>query len=198
MDEDAEQFRLMEKRIKNYAKEVLLKKSNVSKRQRLKLTTDRKEHENNFKWSEVLDFTQSVTEQDALDVPFARKNSLNEVYYNHVLHNMSHVVEGLYVVQNALSAEQQLYWAKKSVREYSKAEHNNLTNLQAIKASTLPKDAKADVGSTPEETLDVHNIWEMSKCEPVPFQTFARLRWSCLGYHYGIVHYFNLQPCMCL
>lgn len=89
---------------------------------------------------------------------------------------------GFYILKNALCVSQQLQWAKTAVEDYSHAEHTNLTNLAKQKlqeeACSLEKKKIAEVSL--EE-----DVWKKSIVENNNFQSFKKLRWSCLGYHYG-------------
>jgi hypothetical protein len=194
----------MEKRIKNYCRSVAAVQSNMSKRQRLKAELGRKSDETQFSWEEVVDVLSpsctlaSVSCGD--DIHFLSKgsSSCSESSSPIKLYDLSAISPGLYLVSQALSVEEQLHWASKAVEEYSKAEHNNLNNLNSLygtpKETTTGDNAdeaaeapssSSGVKSTAAAVPSVDDLWEKSSLEKPPFQTFAKLRWSCLGYHYG-------------
>ena len=104
------------------------------------------------------------------------------------------------MVSNALSVEEQIHWASKAVEEYSTAEHNNLNNLSSLyeaSSSVADETNSADsqatgTGKEPSAVPSVVDLWKDSVSEEVPFQLFSKLRWSCLGYHYGMfIAYFS-------
>lgn len=194
-------FRLMEKRIKNYGRDVAANLSKQSKRQRLKASAGRTEHENNFHWSEVFDVQSSrpaLTEKDTLcSISSSSTGAVSNMcdIAGYTAYDLTHISPGLFVVSRALSVEQQIYWATKAVEEYSTVEHNNLNNLQSLYGadSTVTNNDSTSEGQQHSEhksksAADIPNVedlWVTSRQESVPFETFARLRWSCLGYHYG-------------
>lgn len=209
----SDEFRLMEKRIKNYGRDVMANLSKQSKRQKLKASACRNEHENNFHWNEVLDVRSNqelrATSAKCGSSTSTGLSSMSDVE-GYEAYDLSHISPGLFVVSQALSVVQQVYWAKVAVEEYSKVEHNNLNNLQSLygvdgavadetakdnadsKGSTTPvtcsetKEQPSDrVGKTCTDIPSVEDLWNTSREESVPFQTFSKLRWSCLGYHYG-------------
>ena len=184
-----DEFKVMEKKIKNYARDVISVQKGTSKRQRDKQSKNRPEVDNSFDWKEVIDVYTSADGTPAVSI-----------------HNLSSIVQGLYVIANALSVEQQIYWAIKALEEYSAVEHNNLTNLQALKSAERSQEAstsadsasasstasKYDMGDEVEVVADIpsnlSDLWRESSTESIPFSSFAKLRWSCLGYHYGKPH----------
>ena len=89
-----------------------------------------------------------------------------------------------YIVKNALCAHQQLVWGRKAVEEYSKAEHTNLTNLAKQQYEEMSNETKA---STSLEDMIENDLWNKSASENNKFHSLKKLRWSCLGYHYGKV-----------
>ena len=194
-----DEFRLMEKRIKNYGRNVLANQSNKSKRQKLKMNAGRDESETNFAWSEVLDVCNtSRFHKEERNHRFVDEKNMSEVSNSCSVFDLSSVCPGLYIVSQALSIEQQIYWATKAVEEYSTVEHNNLNNLHSIydikstdeklETETEPKDSVK--GSIPD-IPSVEDLWTNSTEEDVPFESFSKLRWSCLGYHYGKLVLFN-------
>lgn len=90
--------------------------------------------------------------------------------------------DGFYIVKNALCPQQQLLWAKKAVEDYSRAEHTNLTNLARQKYEEMSEESKNSVSI---DDLYESDLWGKSSTENNNFQSFKKLRWSCLGYHYG-------------
>jgi hypothetical protein len=206
-----DRFRLMEKRIKNYCRDVAAVQSNTSKRQRLKAEQGRKPDEIHFSWDEVVDVLSPACPFTCIDCrndihallgsssPCSRNSSTPIKLYD-----LSSISPGLYVVSQALSVDEQLHWASKAVEEYSKAEHNNLSNLNSLYGA--PKDSATNDQGMPSTEVpssssgvkpnvtsvhSVEDLWEKSSVEERPFQTFAKLRWSCLGYHYGTYSFYK-------
>lgn len=189
-----DQFRSMEKRIKRFCKDLTADHSKLSKRQKLKL--EQQCPPSDFTWEEVI---------DVLNLSDAQRNSLKTNYQPASIigctaaHDLSSISRGLFLLSQALTPEQQLFWAAKAVEEYSTAEHNNITNLSSLYGqnnnlsednSTLNENGGDNSCTNKEESnsqniSSVENLWSDSRSEKEPFQTFAKLRWSCLGYHYG-------------
>ena len=203
MDLPRDEFRLMEKRIKNYGRSVQANQSNKSKRQKMKMNAGRDESETNFSWNEVLDVCDTTLPYLEHVIPLVsaegelvsgdRTGRLDwSNVKNYRVFDLSSVSPGLFLVSGALSIEQQLYWATKAVEEYSTVEHNNLNNLHSIYESQTaePNEATSSESSSSNKASvkdipNVEDLWVNSVKEDVPFETFSKLRWSCLGYHYG-------------
>jgi len=194
----------MEKRIKNYGRSVLANQSNKSKRHKMKMNTGRDESETNFAWSEVLDVCNTslpCVEHVSPSVAGYEPDSVNwSEVSNYKVFDLSSISPGLFLICGALSIEQQLYWATKAVEEYSTVEHNNLNNLHSIYESqsnsdTTEKTSSVENGNnaTVKDIPTVEELWVNSVKEAVPFETFSKLRWSCLGYHYG-----EYLECVCV
>ena len=189
-------FRLTEKRVKNYARSVAAVKTNMSKRQRLKAEQGRSAEESNFNWNEVIDVSCiSCSSKNPYPVNAGSSSSGGGKLFD-----LSFVSPGLFLVSNALSVEEQIHWASKAVEEYSTAEHNNLNNLSSLyeaSSSAADESNSADsqatgTGKEPSAVPSVVDLWKDSVSEEVPFQLFSKLRWSCLGYHYGMfIVYFS-------
>jgi DNA alkylation damage repair protein AlkB len=81
-----------------------------------------------------------------------------------------------------LSSNSQLYWAKIALEKYSTEEHNNLSNLEKINATESKECNEKNLNS--EDILPPKHIWFDSIKLNDNFQSFNKLRWSCLGYHY--------------
>lgn len=97
---------------------------------------------------------------------------------------ISHSEPGLYLLSQALCPDQQLFWATRALEVYSTVEHTNLTNLSKLYEANDPS-----VGQKSSELKEIekelNNLWEKSIEENNNFNSFNKLRWSCLGYHYG-------------
>lgn len=112
-----------------------------------------------------------------------------------IFHNVSNTTkvyrindapDGLFLLKNVLSSNSQLYWAKIALEKYSTEEHNNLSNLEKINA-TESKECNDKItikNLNSEDTLPPKHIWFDSIKLNDNFQSFNKLRWSCLGYHY--------------
>jgi hypothetical protein len=102
---------------------------------------------------------------------------------------------GLFIFKNALCSEQQFFWAKKALEDYSTVEHTNLTNLSKLQSAGDPEVGPKTVEMQNIEP-DLNNLWQRSLAEKDNFASFNKLRWSCLGYHYGelfsLVYYYLL------
>lgn len=85
---------------------------------------------------------------------------------------------GLFIVRNALCKDQQHKWAKVALEDYSREDHTNLSNLSKLSETDAEAFGNYKVG-------DFDDIWRKSCADNDGFQRFRRLRWSCLGYHYG-------------
>ncbi len=195
MDVTRDEFRLMEKRIKNYGRDVLASQSSKSKRQKRKMNAGKAANETDFNWSEVVDVHDeknnfllvagrdetNVSKDDVIVDYWPTVNSSNCKVYD-----LSSVSPGLFIVSGALTVEQQIYWASKAVEEYSTVEHNNLNNLQSIYGNTEREETTSTNIAPTKEIPSVEDLWINSVKEETPFETFSKLRWSCLGYHYGM------------
>eukprot|EP00466_Bigelowiella_natans_P003626 jgi/Bigna1/73330/fgenesh1_pg.23_\ len=73
-------------------------------------------------------------------------------------------VEGLYIIKNALSLQEQLFWAKRAIKEFSNCAHTNLSNLH---------------GTQPDHWANAVECNDVGKDSE-----FYKLRWASLGYHY--------------
>ena len=87
--------------------------------------------------------------------------------------------EGFYIIPNALSEASQLHWARRAVCDYSTAEHTNLTNLEKLKTAE-----HIDPPSHVPSSSSALSLWETAVQEKNDYQSFFKLRWSSLGYHY--------------
>jgi hypothetical protein len=186
---DTDQFRIMEKRIKRFCKELVTDRSKLSKRQRQKLDEGRPAAERAFSWDEVVDVTCPSSSSR-----FRLASDSQQLAHPKTVLNLSLISPGLYLISQALDSHEQLHWAAKAVEEYSTVEHNNLTNLSSLYGmNSQPSDEVKEAGgeshgapSRRSAILDVATLWQGTAHEVVPFQTFSKLRWSCLGYHYGM------------
>jgi hypothetical protein len=139
-----------------------------------------------FDWSEVIDIRAMQTIGVLVGVEkCASSDSGAEVY------RLLGRPEGFYVVINALTPDEQLHWSCKTVTEYSKAEHTNLTNLARIYEEEQLNAAKAmNVAFTSPEAHpnELSGLWDASCAQNNHFESFKKLRWACVGYHYSKPH----------
>jgi hypothetical protein len=98
------------------------------------------------------------------------------------IYKLSASCDGFYIIKNALCPHQQLFWTRKAVEDYSRAEHTNLSNLARQKYEEISDESKASL--TLNDMVE-SDLWQKSISEHNNFQSFKKLRWSCLGYHYG-------------
>lgn len=219
MDIDSNNFKRMERGIKNYMKRatILSHHNNISP---VKLSMSRKmlkrqlnqyaipivdNDDSDFSWDKhVVDVVNDDVNRyhpiiDHSNSYVHHKGRLTSdidpcVPVNYKVYDLSFVVQGLYLVSNALSASLQIYWAKKALEEYSTVEHTNLSNLTTLQSLKHNDSDSHDIVCTkgdvteqqyPLGSNDCSDLWESSKNDSTPYQSFSRLRWSCLGYHYG-------------
>lgn len=187
-------FRQVEKDIKCYVKCVSSKsKENLSKKQSKEL--DVQFDECKFDWEKVIDVRTFPTDDYrvhkaeilcSIDMPFLSPDK--------IIYNLSEAASGLYIISNALSPKAQLEWAKRAVEDFSKSDHTNITNLNNLMYANSDSVVTDNTESYIEDVADLQinnaegttsSLWEISCVEAVPFQSFSKLRWSCLGYHYG-------------
>jgi len=177
-----------------------------TKKQRLwKESLEQKSKDPPFDWSEVVDSRKIGTNDEGSRLKW--KSSLPKCLSPHTheccgslpqLYELQGNPPGLFVISNALCAVAQLYWAKKALVEYSKVEHNNLSNLAKLYAEDHDEpepsiNANDNSNSTQSNTTEsaedyshvTNNLWEEAIAENNDFASFKKLRWSCLGYHYG-------------
>jgi len=152
-------------------------------------------NETDFNWSEVVDVhneksnyleavVQDETNVSKDDVKVDDWSAVNKSSCK--VYDLSSISPGLFLVSGALTVEQQIYWASKAVEEYSTVEHNNLNNLQSIYGNTETDETTSTHVAPTKEIPSVEDLWINSVYEETPFETFSKLRWSCLGYHYGM------------
>ena len=184
----------MEKRVKNYGREVLSNQSSKSKRQKLKMNAGKAANETDFHWNEVVDVCNvrysclQVVSHNETDVSLGdKKMDWSATNSNCKVYDLSSTSPGLFLVSGALTIEQQIYWASKAVEEYSTVEHNNLNNLQSIYGTTETDETTSSKVTPAKDIPNVEDLWINSVDEDIPFETFSKLRWSCLGYHYGTI-----------
>jgi hypothetical protein len=185
-------FKKKERSVKQFMK--ICAEDPHTKKQRLwKEANDQKPKEPPFEWSEVLDVRKIGRNDTGTRVKWRKtlqrccsphehdcRGTLPELY------ELEGNPPGLFMISNALCAVAQLYWAKKALVEYSRVEHTNLSNLAKLYADEndekQPSFASAEVKLSEEGTND---LWQEAIAENKDFSCFKRLRWSCLGYHYG-------------
>lgn len=92
------------------------------------------------------------------------------------VYHVEHYPAGLYIISRALCKAEQYQWSKIALEQYTKEEHTNLSNLANLNPEEISQaDAKENF----------QHIWEQSCQDQDSFLRFRKLRWSCLGYHYG-------------
>jgi hypothetical protein len=173
-----DEFRNVEKQIRQYGK-CLKEYKNLSNYKSNCLVEL-------FDWNNsVIDVrqpTENVVQVVATEIESLDKQLLNK---NLKIYSINTLPEGFYVITNALSRSSQLYWARKALVEYSKAEHTNLTNLE--KLSNSYNSGSAALKEEKEIPLNQDTMGKFSDSlhDANQFKSFFKLRWSCLGYHYG-------------
>jgi hypothetical protein len=216
---ESNKFKRMERGIKNYIKRatILSHKKNISpvtlsvvsrkmlKRQLNQYAIPISDDDSDFDWDKhvvdvvndkinryhpIVDHTNSYVHHNCR-LPSDMDPC---VPVNYKVYDLSFVVEGLYLVSNALSASLQIYWAKKALEEYSTVEHTNLSNLTTLQSKKHDDNDSHNVSCIDSDVIeqqhplgssDWSDLWDSSKYDSTPYQSFSRLRWSCLGYHYG-------------
>lgn len=158
-------FRLREKQIKNQ-----FKRENYDKTTQIDITDVRNPTQAE-KYEEISTLATTTDDSDFHNVSNATK-----------VYRIKGAPDGLYLLQNALNSNSQLYWAKVALEKYSIEEHNNLSNLDRINAIEC-KDCNNEI-IIREDTVSPKHIWFDSIKLNDNFQSFNKLRWSCLGYHY--------------
>ena len=216
---ESNNFKRMERSIKNYIKRatILSHKNNISpvtlsvvsrkmlKRQLNQYAIPISDDESDFDWDKhvvdvvndkinryhpIIDHSNSYVHHNY------RLTSYMDpcVPVNYKVYDLSFVVEGLYLVSNALSASLQIFWAKKALEEYSTVEHTNLSNLTTLNSKKHDDSDSHNIDCIDSDVIeqqhplgsnDWSDLWDSSKNDSTPYQSFSRLRWSCLGYHYG-------------
>lgn len=197
IDKENDQFRITEKKIKKYIKKQLIKNQYQSKRQKRRNESEQMnsfdEKYGSFDWYNVVDIREIKNDNSRYTFTLIQSITNSKLSNSSTVYYVNNTPNGLYFIENALSIDQQLHWSKKALEEYSKAEHTNLTNLYKINNSNSNSKQQTDEMTIDNhekcvDGLDLHtieNLWQISKDEPNRFQSFSKLRWSCLGYHYG-------------
>lgn len=182
-------FRYKERSIRRYFKRINEEIECKNKKKKLWKNPKEEEDDNepiNFDWAEVVDIRNPNHSCDKLTLLFESPQCLS--YRPHKCTcNGSKVFlfndspGGFYFIQDALCPAEQLYWAKIAIENYSNAEHTNLSNLSKINKQSSDEKKGKEL-----ESFEEINLWEQSQKENNNFLNFKKLRWSCLGYHYGI------------
>jgi hypothetical protein len=189
-------FRRKEREIKAFIKSKQVEHDKVSHKQKTGWNESKKTDGSlsSFCWNDVVDVRSSSSSSPLQFIRSVPSSSSSSVCCCAKVHSCSvsselyelqnENIQGLYLIKNALCPNQQLYWSKIALESYSTAEHTNLTNLSKLQDSGDPEvgPKSSDLAEIEE---DLHNLWERSKKENNNFQCFNKLRWSCLGYHYG-------------
>lgn len=151
-----------------------------------------------YDWDEVVDVrTSSLARARSVDLPLVRCTSRSRQLS---VYEIEGTPDGLYVIPNALTVEEQLMWTKTAVETYSRVEHTNLLNLKRLKAEdadVYPKQVTEEqkkilagifARSIREAELDEadpdRDLWHISVAEKNGLLSFQKLRWASLGYHY--------------
>jgi hypothetical protein len=153
-----------------------------------------------FDWSTVLDIQQDHSFFHSLNVENRSTNSNCSDIYTNVnpnakVYQIDDTPSGFYFVSQALSVESQIYWVNQALQVYSKAEHNNISNLH--KQSQFEKNVDGNVKANGQQPAlesegisnsyrEENELWEKFRVNENGMQNFFKLRWSCLGYHYGM------------
>ncbi len=184
-------FKTTEKNIRQFCKGITTTMSGKYSRKR---SLENIKHDaDHFQWSEVVDprgdnpllLTVNAV-HPCMDEETS--NTHNGIYVNTKLVQIAGLPNGLFVLVNALSPQSQFYWAEKALAEYSEAEHTNLTNLSTLQQQEQSKDSTASLVSQPHTTANdnaLEGMWSKALHSNDGFKSFFKLRWSCLGYHYG-------------
>lgn len=137
--------------------------------------------ENSFSWSDVVDPLSSSSRLRYIrSIPgclCTEPHRCTSSAQGTKVFELEGYPSGLYVFMNAICSEGQLIWARRALEVYSTAEHTNLSNL-----SKLQENGDKDMRDANETT---NQLWENSIRAKDNFASFNKLRWSCLGYHYG-------------
>jgi hypothetical protein len=99
------------------------------------------------------------------------------------IYELENYPSGLFFISRALCDNAQILWAQRALEVYSTVEHTNLSNLQ--KQEMNCNTADDGVTEKKESVEDYTDLWARSIREKDNFAGFKKLRWSCLGYHYG-------------
>lgn len=177
-----DKFRAMDRKIKQFVKGTQLASEKSKKRSWAEHSGD--SSESLFCWSEVIDpLSSSCASRLRLlgrlpgccfSEPHNCSNSDGAAMYE-----MEGYPSSLFLISNAVCDEGQLIWAQRALEVYSTAEHTNLSNLSKLQESIAPGD------SVKAAEEDRNDLWKKSVQANDNFSSFSKLRWSCLGYHYG-------------
>lgn len=198
-------FRRKERSIKSFMKDI---SSQISHKRKW-ATEGLKEKDDMFSWSQVFDVRKELRLHRPLestsdkakftecfsipstsccsDIPHTCTN--NSSFKSRVF-LLNSYPSGLYIILNALCPHQQLHWAHRALADYSKEEHNNLSNLTKLSKVNHSTEHDGSLQKPSQERKemseleDEHDLWEKSCRDNNGFIRFRKLRWSCLGYHY--------------
>ena len=174
-------FRRKERAIKRFAKSRIEGLTNKRKWQQNDVGDDEC-----FSWNEIVDVYSTRNTDITLIEEFSSCCSPipHACSKPTKLYSVNSSLSGLFFLSSALCESQQVFWATKALEVYSTVEHTNLTNL-----SRLYDEEDPTVGDKPksmeELECDIHQLWQKSVLEKRNYSAFDKLRWSCLGYHYG-------------
>lgn len=174
-----DQFRNTDRSIKAYVKTI--QQELEQKRSKKRSWAETEPAANAFSWSDVVDPQSSSSRLRLLKtVPGCacreEHDCTNEAMLIYELEGNS----SLYVISRAMCDNAQLLWAQRALEVYSTAEHTNLSNLRNQQQQ---KDEGIAVKGDDNEGETC--LWKHSLSAQDGFSSFNKLRWSCLGYHYG-------------
>lgn len=179
-----DQFRVVDRKIKALVKRAELESTTKQRKKRAweeSQGISRPPEEWKDTWGDVVDVVRSE-EQVRYVATLPKCCALDDHECNCAgetkLFELNSYPPGLFIVRNALCKGQQHKWAKVALEDYSREDHTNLSNLSKLSEA----DTEAS-GNYKVEDFD--DIWRKSCADNDGFQRFRRLRWSCLGYHYG-------------
>lgn len=182
-------FRKRERLVKNFMKAKQQELEHKTKRQKLWKDSEADgANDTAFLWENVVDVRRS---QENLELKETLPRCCSPI--PHICSSTPTIFKlncgptGCFVIKDALCPNQQLYWAKKALEVYSTEEHTNLTNLNKLQNAGDPEVGPKTAEMTNIES-DLNNLWRRSISENDNFASFNKLRWSCLGYHYGKIN----------
>lgn len=178
-----DQFRAVDRKVKSMVKQAELESTTKQRKKRAWEEAQGISRIEEWKemWNTVVDvprseenvnFVTTLTRCCGLNDHNCQCSGETKVY------ELSSYPPGLFIVRNALCQSQQQAWAKIALEDYSREDHTNLSNLTKLNET----ESENNSSSLAEDNED---IWRKSCADHDGFQRLRKLRWSCLGYHYG-------------
>lgn len=185
-------FRRKERAIKLFMKNTQDTLENKSKKQKYWKSDEALATSDSFSWeNDVVDIRSKISmKKVSLKKSFDRccSTHTHTCMKGSTVYQLNNGPDGLFIISDVLCCAEQIYWAKTALEVYSAVEHTNLTNLAKLQnESESSSEQKHDPSS-------FDNLWLRSVDENNNFASFNKLRWSCLGYHYGklnIIDFYN-------